>query len=193
MLFIGTLMPFVYFTILFGLGAFNPEYSNIRQAPSDLGADGAPYRMMAVFNAGLVLAGGLGIVGGIGLIIGLRNLDFGRFFACAASLTVIMPSINMILSGVFPLPNPNHSFLEVMFPVFFAPLFAGLIIRRISDKRLPAIILFIGFILNIFIFAGIIGIGSFVGEDNLGLWIRIWTFIIMPSSGYMCWTVRSKL
>ena len=123
----------------------------------------------------------------------IANLDFGRFFACAASLTVIMPSINMILSGVFPLPNPNHSFLEVMFPVFFAPLFAGLIIRRISDKRLPAIILFIGFILNIFIFAGIIGIGSFVGEDNLGLWIRIWTFIIMPSSGYMCWTVRSKL
>lgn len=193
LLLIGALMPIVYFFVLFGAGLLNPEFSHITQAPSELGADGAPYQWIVAFNTGLIIVGILGILGGLGIFMGLGKLGFGKIFKTIASLTIIMPSINMVLSGVFPLPDPNHSLLEVLFPVFFAPLFAALILRRISDLKIPVIILIIGFILNIAIFAGIIGIGGFVTDDNFGLWIRLWALIVMPATGYMCWMVRAKL
>ena len=193
LLLIGALMPIIYFTIVVIAGLLNPEFSHIREAGSELGRIGAPYIWKEAYNIALAVAGFLGVLGGLGLFYGLQKIGFGKVFMILASLTVIMPSINLMLSGINPLPHPYHSFLEIIFPAFFAPLFAALIAKRLIGSIAIVNILMIGFVANIIIFAGIPGFGNYVAEDYLGLWLRIWSIITMLSMGYMCWIVRERL
>ncbi len=193
LLLIGILMPIIYFAVVIIAGLLNPEFSHIREAGSELGRVGAPYIWKEAYNIALAVVGFLGVLGGIGLFYGLQKNGFGKVFMTLASLTVIMPSINLMLSGINPLPHPYHSLLEIIFPAFFAPLFAALIARRLTGSIAIVSILMIGFVANITIFVGVPGLGNYVAEDYLGLWLRIWSVIIMPSMGFMCWIVRERV
>ena len=59
----GITMPIIYFAALFIAGVLYPDYSHIRQLPSELGADGAPYEFAFAFNLALIIVGLCGLAG----------------------------------------------------------------------------------------------------------------------------------
>lgn len=189
----GVLVPFLYVAVLYAAGGLYPNYSHIVQIPSDLGADGAPYQWIGAFNIGLILVGVFGILSGVELFRGLLKLGRGKTLAVLTSLTVISVSVNMILSGVFPLPSPYHSLLELLLPSVFVSLFGAIALRKPSNSPMPAIIMFVAFIMNFILFGIMLGIGDIANEDNVGLWIRLWAAVLLPSIGYLCWVVRRRL
>lgn len=140
-----------------------------------------------------MLVGVLGILSGVGLFVGLLKLGHGKFLAALTSITVIGISANMILSGVFPLPSPYHSLLELLLLGVFVPLFGAFALRKSSNSPVPAAIMFVAFLMNFILFALMLGVGGVVNENNVGLWIRLWAFVLLPSIGYLCWVVRRRL
>ena len=193
MLLLGVIMPIFHFIVLYGFAAVNPDYNSFAQFPSDIGADGAPYHFGEAFNICIIIVGILGVIGGLGIYRGLDAAKFSKIFSIISALTLIMPSCNMIMSGVFPLPHDYHSLLEVIFPVFFAPLMAGLIAKKLGKSNNIVMLLYLGFVANIAIFAGVPGLGEYIDVSVVGFWVRVWVAIVMISSGYMCWLVFEKL
>ncbi len=189
----GIFMPVFYFFVLYGFALVNPDYDSFTQFPSEIGAVGAPYLYGNAFNIGIIITGLLGVFGGVGLFIGLGRAGYSKVFSIITALTLIMPSINMIMSGVFPLPHDYHSLLEVIFPVFFAPLMAGLLARKMGKPDSLVWFLYVCFVANIAIFAGVPGLGEYLPEDMVGFWARVWVTMIMVISGYMCCLVWKRI
>ncbi len=193
MLLVGIVMPIFYFIVLYGFALINPDYNSFTQFPSEIGAIGAPYRYGNIFNICVIITGMMGVVAGVGLYRGMIDLRLSALFAVISALTLIMPSINMIMSGVFPLPHDYHSLLEVIFPVFFAPLMAGLIAKKLEKSKAVIWLLYLCFPVNIVIFAGVPGLGEYLPLSMVGFWARVWVTIIMVISGYLCWLVLEKI
>jgi hypothetical membrane protein len=105
MLVSGMVMPALDFLALFVAGALYPEYSHVRQVASDLGAAGAPYGYATAFNIALVAVGVSGLAGSLGLALGLLRLGAARSLAVMAGVVPAMPSLSLVLSGLFPLPS----------------------------------------------------------------------------------------
>jgi len=188
----GISMPIVYFVALFGAGAVYPDFSHFSQTASELGADGAPYRWAWAFNVALILVGALGIAAAIGLFIGCRQLGIGVFLLVLTSIGIGLAMINMLMSGLFPLPHPWHSNLLLVLAGVFVPLFGALVMQKALDKG-ASMILWLSFVVAVIFTAPLLGFGGCVTEGNLGLWLRLWAVALLFPIGYLCWSIRGKL
>ena len=193
LLFAGAIMPVLYFTLLYTAGALYPDYSHVRQVASDLGADGAPYGWALEFNIGLVYVGLAGIAGAIGLFQGLRRLGGGFILTSVTSTVIVLPSVIMVMSGLFPLPSPWHANFHILLTGNLVPLFGALALRAMPNAATIRLLLIVGFGVNMGITGVLFGIGDLVNEGNLGLWLRLWVAAMLPQIGFLCWVVRSRL
>jgi len=170
LLFIGALMPILYFTVLIMAGFYYPDYSHIRQVASDLGA-----------------AGAVGLIGGFG------RLGASRLWALATSVTIITPALSLGMSGLFPLPSPYHSNFYMLVLGILTPLFGALTLRGVARTGPLRAMLLFAFGAALVLVAILFGLGGLVSEDNLGLWLRIWAAISLPPVGLLCWAVRQRI
>ncbi len=189
----GVAMPVIYFVTLFGAALLYPDFSHIRQQPSELGADGAPYNFAFAFNVALVVVGLSGLAGAAGLVSGLSNLQVGRTLSLATGLAPALPSVSLLISGLFPLPSPYHSSLVLLLIGILTPLLGALSLRKLADTTAVCVTLYLAFIAAVAVVGIILGIGNLISEDNVGLWIRIWAGVSFPAIAILCIAVRTRL
>jgi hypothetical membrane protein len=189
----GAFMPVIYFVALFSAGALFPDYSHFRQVPSDLGADGSPYAFAAAFNFALLIVGLTGLIGALGLVVGLWKLGVNRFLSMASGMAPAMPSISLMMSALFPLPSPYHSSFVLLLIGMLTPLLGGLALRKLENTVAISLTLYLAFVVAVIVVGIIFGIGDLITEDNVGLWIRIWAVVSLPTSAILCLAVRAKL
>lgn len=192
MLLTGVLTPILYAALLYTAGAFYPDFSHIRQLASELGADGAPYGGAPFFNVGLMLVGCAGFTGGIGLFKGLRVLGKGVFVALIASFTMSAPYLTLVTSGLFPLPSPWHANFLLVLAANFAPVFGAVAVFATPIAASVRLMLVLGFVVGLVVFAMAIGVGELVVEENRGLFWRAWAAVLMPLLAALCWSVREQ-
>ena len=187
------MMPIVYLGALLVAGLLYPDYSHVRQQPSELGANGAPYDFGWAFNLALVLSGFLGFCGALGVVMGLRHLQIGRLLATVTGVVPAIPSLALVLAGVFPLPSPYHGSLVLYVAGIFFPLLGWFSLRKFEGLHITKLTLMAAFLASLVVVALILGVGEVVSAENVGLWIRIWAMCSFPTIALMCFTIRNML
>ena len=186
-------MPVLYFAALFVAGAFYPGYSHVRQVASDLGATGAPYPYAAAFSIALIVIGLAGLAGSLGLAMGLRSEGVSGVRSAFAGIVPAMPSLSLIQSGLFPLPSPHHSTFILLLVGVLTPFVGAVALRKLSGTDAARWTLYVAFLASLIVVGIIFGIGGLVTEANLGLWLRIWAAISLPTLAIACFVVRRRL
>lgn len=189
----GSVMPLLYFFVIYAAGAFYPGYSHVRQVASDLGADGAAYPYAAIFNIGLLAVAVTGLAGALGLFWGLKKTRGGVILPALTGLTLAMPSISLGMSGLFPLPSPWHSSFELLLAGILTPLLGAIALSKVPGTAMTRAALVVSFAGALMVLAALFGAGGLVSEENVGLWLRLWAVASMPAVGLLCWTVRSRI
>ena len=189
----GIAMPVLYFAALFVAGAFYPGFSHIRQVASDLGADSAPYAYATAFSVALVFVGLFGLAGSLGLFIGLRRVGAGRARSALAGLIPAMPSLSLMQSGVFPLPSPYHSTFVLLLAGVLTPFVGAMALRALPGTAAVRWTLYAAFVASLIVVSFFFGVGGVVTEANLGLWLRIWAAISLPTLAILCFVIRKRL
>jgi hypothetical membrane protein len=189
----GLAMPILYFLALLIAGALYPDFSHVRQPASDLGAAGAPYGYATAFNVALLAVGVSGLAGSVGLALGLWRLGAARPLAVMAGLVPAMPSISIIISGLFPLPSPYHSSFVLLLVGVFTPMVGALALRKFPSTGTARFVLYVAFAAALVVVGILFGVGGLVSVDSLGFWFRIWAIVSLPTLGMLCIVVRRRL
>lgn len=189
----GILMPVLYFAALFVAGALYPGFSHVRQVASDLGADSAPYAYATAFSVALVFVGLFGLAGSLRLFMGLRRAGASRVRSAFAGLIPAMPSLSLVQSGVFPLPSPHHSTFLLLLIGVFTPFVGAVALRTLPGTGAVRWTLYAAFVASLIVVSFFFGVGGVVTETTLGLWLRIWAAISLPTLAILCGVVRRRL
>jgi hypothetical membrane protein len=165
-------------------GLFYPGYDNIAQAPSELGAAGAPYPQ--IFNLGMVATSAAALAGAGGLVVGLRQLGSGVFLSILTGSSLALLGVSLAMSGLFPLPDPLHYGFGLSAAGLLTPLFGALALRRRGGA--VAWVLSVAFVAGVLLLAINLGAGGLVSASNVGLWLRALALACFPAIGLLCWT-----
>lgn len=186
----GMATPVLYFALLFSAGAFYPDFSHVRQVASELGTDGAPYGGGAAFNLALVIIGFIGTTAAVGLVAALRRAGARTLLALLTGVTYAGPFINLMMSGLWPLPHSWHSSVTLVLAGFFAPGIAVLALRPVADTRPLKIALATSFVLILVVFNGLGGLNT---PELAGLRWRLIALFLMGSFALLCGTLHMRL
>ncbi|MBL8551917.1 MAG: DUF998 domain-containing protein [Hyphomonadaceae bacterium] len=187
---IGAAMPLAYFVSLFGVGSLHTGYSHTAQAPSDLGAHGAPFA--SLFNAGLGIAAACGFAAALGLFLGFRRAGAGTYVSLMTGLSLALLSFALLMSAIFPLPDPRHYGFNLYFAGLLTPLFGVLALRGVKDAGGARVIVLLGLIASFAIVLAIFGLFGAADETNSGLWVRALAAANFGTIGFLCWTVLQR-
>lgn len=102
----GVTVPFVYYGLQVLCAWFDPGYSFVRQAASELGSDRAA--RPGLFNAGIMLEGVLTLVAAAGFLGATLRLGVRPILAFLASAAVAANGVQTLWAGYFPMPDPRH-------------------------------------------------------------------------------------
>ena len=183
----GLAFPAVYFANLFGVPLLDPAFDHARQAPSDLGAQGAPYA--ALFNAGLGLSAFMAFLGAIGLVLGLRRLGAGLYVSVMTGLSLALLAFALAMSAAFPLPDPLHYGFNLYFAGLLTPLFGAIALGPVRGAAGARLIALLGMMASFALIVMTIGPFGLADASNQGLWIRALAFVSFFTIGYLCFAV----
>lgn len=184
----GVAIPFIYFASQIAAVLLNPAFNIARQEPSELGCCQAV--MPVVANAGFMATGVVAVLGGLGLFVGLRRLQGNVIFAASAGLGLSLFGVAMIMSGVFPLPNPLHYGFGLTLAGILAPLFGALALKNGGAVRW---IVMLGFIVSLVLVVLSMGIGGVANVNNIGLIVRAISVVAFSTIAYLCWSVMQRV
>jgi hypothetical protein len=183
----GIAIPFIYFSSQIAAVLLNPAFNVARQEPSELECCQA---VMPVVANGFMATGVVAVLGGLGLFVGLRRLQGNVIFAALAGLALSLFGVAMIMSGVFPLPNPLHYGFGLTLAGILAPLFGALALKNGGAVRW---IVTLGFIVSLVLVALSMGIGGVANVNNIGLIVRAISVVAFPTIAYLCWSVMQRV
>lgn len=189
-LYAGIAVPFLYYGVQVLIASFNPGYSFISQAASELGSDRTRYA--AVFNAIVMATGALTVGVAIAAFAGLRRLRVNVLLVIAACACLAVNGVQSLWAGWFPMPDPRHGghpvFLGFM---LLLPLFLMAATWKVASHRWH--LAFISAIVLLLIMVPVMS--GRVGDISAyrGLTQRIFTLSIFPPIGAACWIIARAL
>jgi hypothetical protein len=69
----------------------------------------------------------------------------------------------------------------------------ALALRRVPSTGPIRLALHLAFAAALLVVGIMLGIGGLVTEANLGLWLRVWAAVSLPTIGILCFVVRKNL
>jgi glucan biosynthesis protein C len=105
-LWVGVVIPFLYFGIQIVAAFFYPGYSFLSRDASTLGSDGS--RFPAIFNVGAIIVGIMAVIASWGFMRAFRELGINPIVARLTFLVIVSFGIGSINAGIFPLPDRRH-------------------------------------------------------------------------------------
>jgi hypothetical membrane protein len=177
---IGILIPFLFFGTDLVSTLFYP-YSHARQHASELGAAGAPYPQ--IFNSGIVITGVAALLAAPGFLGALRKLTSHAALPWLVSATIICFGVAMIMSGLFPWPDPRHGAFGLVFAVPFGTILLAAALWRCPEVRWARVFLLATIAAMIPMFAVMIHVIDIVAPSNAGAFQRFYALALVPWIG----------
>jgi hypothetical membrane protein len=103
---VAVAIPFLYYGIQLLCAAFEPDYSFIRQAASELGSDRAARPQW--FNAGIMVQGVVTLVAAPGFLRAMWRLGVHPILALLVAAALAVNGVHTMWAGYFPMPDPRH-------------------------------------------------------------------------------------
>jgi hypothetical membrane protein len=103
---LGVTIPFIYYGLQVLCASFDPGYSFVRQAASELGSDRAA--RPGIFNAGIMVQGVVTLVAAAAFLRAMLRVRIHPMLACLASAALAVNGVQTLWAGYFPMPDPRH-------------------------------------------------------------------------------------
>lgn len=181
-LFLGVLVPVLYYAAVFGAASTWPGYSHVTQYASELGSAAAPHP--EYFNWPIMAAGVCAILSSLGFFAALRERGSGLLPALLTAVCIIAWGVAFVMGGLFHMPNPLHNAFGIALAVQVAPLFMLMGLSKAQAptlKLLLAVTFFAALALILIMFN--VGHPNLVTSHNVGLWQRAYSFASIPWIG----------
>ena len=105
-LYLALTIPFIYYGIQVLCAAFEPDYSFVRQAASELGSDRAA--RPAWFNVGIMVQGAVTLVAAAAFLRAMFRVGVRPLLAVLVAAALTVNGIQTLWAGYFPMPDPRH-------------------------------------------------------------------------------------
>lgn len=191
LLLLGIAVPILYFGTLFVAASTWPGYSHQTRYASELGGPEAPKPW--VFNSGIAVLGIVCIGAAFGFGRALLEITGRRVPSVLAGACLGLFAVSMLMGGLFPMPNPLHGGLGLVFALPLAPLFMALALRGVEGATRLRTFLWASAAGMIVILAIMMGVGRLVTRQNVGAWQRINALAMFPWIGVAAWSLQRAL
>lgn len=170
-----------------------PGFDHATQYISELGGEAAPHP--AIFNVGVLVSGVGAGVAGIGFGLSVLALGGARISAAIIALCFGLAGVGLVLSSLYPWPDPRHLAINLGLGIQLAPLAMVWALRRIEDMgRLRVFLLAVFAVMAILtvltkhlIFKGL------VNDDNVGWWERAFAIVLVGWTGIAAYALERRL
>ena len=189
-LYLALTIPFIYYGVQVACAAFEPNYSFVGQAASELGSDRAARPQW--FNAGIMVQGVVTLIAAAGFLRAMLRLRVRAVLACLAAAALAVNGVQTLWAGYFPMPDPRHgghpAFIVAMIllPVLHT---AALWKRSGRPLRLYFVATLLLLLAMIPIMSGMSGIDT---VPVRGLLQRIYTLTVFPVIGVAAWVLAGR-
>jgi hypothetical membrane protein len=181
-LFLGVLVPVLYYAAVIGGAMSWPGYSHVTQYASELGSAAAPHP--EYFNWPIMAAGICAIVSSLGFFGALRERGSGFLPAALSAVCIAAWGVAFIMGGWFHMPNPLHNAFGLALAVQAAPLF---MLWGLGKARAPTLklLLTVTFFVSLALLLIMFNVGhlNLVNGHNVGLWQRAYSLASIPWIG----------
>jgi hypothetical membrane protein len=170
-----------------------PGFDHATQYISELGGEAAPHP--AIFNVGVLVSGVGAGVAGIGFGLSVLALGGARISAAIIALCFGLAGVGLVLSSLYPWPDPRHLAINLGLGIQLAPLAMVWALRRIEDMgRLRIFLLAVFAVMAVLtvltkhlIFKGL------VNDDNVGWWERAFAIVLVGWTGIAAYALERRL
>ncbi len=193
LLVVGMAAPVLAF-IAVGVAALTyPGFNNATQYISDLG--GPKARHPEIFNIAVFISGGGAILGGLGFGFSVAALGGSRFAGALTSLSFALAGVGMIISSIYPWPDPRHLAINLGLGIQLAPLFLLWGLAPVDGlrglRRFLVIVCLIMAVLTVLtkhlVFPGL------VNDANVGWWERAFAIVLVGWTGVAAYFLERRL
>ncbi len=187
LLIVGVIAPLLALSAVLLAVALYPGFNHARQYLSELGGETAAYP--AVFNLGVLIAGALTGVAGLGFGLAIRLLTGSIVSAVLVSLLFVLAAVGLVMSSLYPWPDPRHLAINLGLGIQLAPVFLLFALRNAPDmphlKR---------FLIGVFVVMAVLTVMTkhlvfpgTVNDFNVGYWERAFAIALVGWVGVAAW------
>lgn len=170
-----------------------PGFDHAKQYISELGGAAAPHP--AIFNTGVLVSGAGAGVAGIGFALAVLALGGARISAAVIALCFGLAGVGLVLSSLYPWPDPRHLAINLGLGIQIAPLAIIWALRNIEGMGRLRIFLLVVFaamaVLTVLtkhlIFQGL------VNDNNVGWWERAFAIVLVGWTGVAAYALERRL
>lgn len=181
-LWLGVLVPIIYFGMQIVAAAFYPGYSFLKQTASELGSNQFSYA--ALFNVGIFVLGIITLAAAFGYLRALLRLGIKPILAWLVAIAIAASGISSLWAASFPLPDPRHGaqppFLNI---VILLPLLLAIALWKRPNARLLEIYLVATMLLVVGMVPIMSGVIRVDRQLYSGLIQRIFALALFPPIG----------
>jgi len=190
---IGIAAPILAYASV-GLAALTwPGFNHAKQYLSELGGAAAPHP--AIFNVGVLVSGAGAGLAGIGFALSLLALGGARVSAAVIALCFGLAGVGLVLSSLYPWPDPRHLAINLGLGIQIAPLALVWALRRIEGTGRLRI-----FLLSVFLVMAVLTIltkhlifKGLVNDANVGWWERAFAIVLVGWTGVAAYALERRL
>lgn len=193
LLWIGIASPILAYVSV-GVAALTwPGFDHATQYISELGGEAAPHP--AIFNVGVLVSGAGAGVAGIGFGLSVLALGGARISAAIIALCFGLAGIGLVLSSLYPWPDPRHLAINLGLGIQIAPLAMVWALRRIEGMGRLRV-----FLLAVFVVMAVLTVltkhlifKGLVNDDNVGWWERAFAIVLVGWTGIAAYALERRL
>lgn len=193
LLMVGVAAPILAFVAV-GVAALTyPGFNNATQYISDLG--GPKARHPEIFNIAVLASGTGAILGGLGFGLSIAALRGPKLAAAVTTLSFALAGVGMIISSIYPWPDPRHLAINLGLGIQIAPLMLLWGLARVeglaSLRRFLAAVFAVMAVLTVLtkhlVFKGL------VNDLNVGWWERAFAVVLVGWTGVAAYALERRL
>lgn len=190
---IGIAAPIIAYASV-GIAALTwPGFDHATQYISELGGAAAPHP--AIFNTGVLVSGAGAGVAGIGFALAVLALGGARISAAVIALCFGLAGVGLVLSSLYPWPDPRHLAINLGLGIQIAPLALVWALRRIEGMgrlRIFLLVVFVAMAILTVLTKHLIFKGL-VNDDNVGWWERAFAIVLVGWTGVAAYALERRL
>jgi glucan biosynthesis protein C len=193
LLLVGVAAPlFALASVLIAVACY-AEFNHARQYLSELG--GATATQPWIFNFGVMIAGAMTAVAGVGFGLAVRLLCRAPLSAVVVGGLFVAAGIGLVLSSLYPWPDPRHMAINLGLGIQLAPVFLLIALRQtLAMTRLKR------FLLAVFVAMAVLTVltkhlifPGTVNDFNVGYWERAFAIVLVGWVGVAAHLMRRAL
>ena len=193
LLLVGVAAPILALVAVLIAAVSYAGFDHARQYLSELGGETAAHPW--IFNFGVLTAGVMTGVAGIGFGLAVVILTRSPVSAVLVGLLFVLAGIGLVMSSLYPWPDPRHMAINLGLGIQLAPVFLLVALRQSLElTRLKR------FLLGVFVLMAVLTVltkhlvfPGTVNDFNVGYWERAFAIVLVGWVGVAAHLMRRAL